>query len=607
MIGSNGRGFGRLKRLAVVLLCAIMVVSSFGCDNTGNTEGGASEKPSTVATATATADAEEKETGLLTEAPTLGATEEVTEEATEEATAEGTPEATDTPTEEATEIPSETATAVATEDTDSVTTDEPTEPVATSTPHAFNTLLPTKAPTAAPTKVPTAAPTKAPTAAPTKAPTAVPTKAPTAVPTKAPTATPTKAPTAVPTVAPTPVPEPTEIPALWPENETVSDTDYSLTFYWGPEMDNFTEAEIIRMKEAGFDIIPIQRFPWEYDKIKEVVKLLDKHGLKAAVRDGRMVELMEGTAEPTAEKIEEKVLKIVDFYKDCDNIAEWILYDEPGADKFSRLATAVKYFRQYSPNTKTYINLLPGYATTGQLQASNYTTYVQEFIKEVNPDYLCTDYYAFLSDGRRTDWAYTMNTLKIMGQRYGLETRFIALVSQHVPYKNVTLSELYWQANLSLLYGMKSLSWFTYSHENGYSNELIDVNGNATKHYYEVQTVNKTVRVLGNALYNTEVDKIFYAGNENTRPDKITAYKEYGRLGALISSKDMLISFYDNGYIMLMSNVSSGSARSTITAEIVRSLQWLNPETATWESISSCPFVSGNTVSLGAGDAILVR
>ena len=438
---------------------------------------------------------------------------------------------------------------------------------------------------------------------------------PTAIPgfTKKPASTPVSVVTAVP--AQTPVP--TATPAPLPQGETVADTDYSITFYWGPEYEDFTEAEVIRMKEAGFDVATVYNMPWgglyssqgiiSYRTIEECVQLLDKYGINASVHDGRLTGVL--TPNATYDQIERAVKRVSEVWSKYDNVTELYLFDEPSAEMFPTLAMAVELVRKYMPNCTTYINLLPYYATSDMTGTSSYKEYVETFMSTVDPDYISTDYYSFLVTGRRTTYAKQLEILKDLAERYGKETRLIVQLSEHMgAYKNITAEEIAWQANLALLYGMKQLSWYTYSHpitDSSSSNEMIDVNGNATQHYYEVQAENKVNRVLGNALYNTDVEAVFYIGTYVLGLDE---YESYGRLGSIISGNDMLVSFYDNdSYFMMMSQFSEGTKSSCVTADIVPFLQWLNPETATWEDIDSCPYVSGKTVTLTAGQAVLFR
>lgn len=395
----------------------------------------------------------------------------------------------------------------------------------------------------------------------------------------------------------------------------MADSDYSLTFYWGPVYKNFTEAEVIRMKNAGFDVATIYNFPWgdmsdgkvHYNHLQECVELLGKHGLNASVNDGRLTQVLTPTA--TREEIEKAVQRIAKAWEGYDNVTEFYLADEPSANMAPTLAIAVELMRKYFPNCTTYINLLPNYATPQMWGTATYEEYVELFAGTVKPHYLCTDYYAFLSNGRRDGYAANLEVLKNASEKYGLDTRLIVLCSEHLgAYKNVTRQEIAWQANLSLLYGTKQLSWYTYAHPEGdpsSKNEMIDINGNATQHYTDIQAQNAFTRVLGNALYPTRVDKVFSIG-EAVRG--LTEYTSYGKLGKIASSGDMLVSFYTNtSYIFLMSQHSGGNETSTLEAAVIPSLQWLNPETAAWESVASCPYVNGKKVTLAAGQAVLFR
>lgn len=48
--------------------------------------------------------------------------------------------------------------------------------------------------------------------------------------------------------------EPAEI------KEAVADTDYSITYYWGPPAGEFYRRTVLQMKEAGFDTDPAAAF-----------------------------------------------------------------------------------------------------------------------------------------------------------------------------------------------------------------------------------------------------------------------------------------------------------------------------------------------------------
>lgn len=401
-------------------------------------------------------------------------------------------------------------------------------------------------------------------------------------------------------------------------NEKIKASDYSITCYWAPDADNFTEAEITRMKDAGFDIIPIQRFPWQPQKIRSALALLAAQGLSAAVSDGRISELYTSD-EQSQEIIDSTVKEVVGYYSECTNIKEWIICDEPGASKFPVLAKIVDAFRRIDPERKTFINLLPIYAGAEMLGADTYSDYLDLFCKTVNPHYLCYDYYEFLGIGRTTQKRGTyftnLKAVKDVADKYGLETRIIVLLTEHGVYSNVTRAEIAWQANTSLLYGLKGLSYFTYSHPGDdtsfiWKNSMIDKNGEATQHYYDVQSENKITRVLGNALYHTSSDKVFKLNADGVTD--VEEYEKYGRLRS-VTGQNALIGFYDNGWFMIMSSCSASEEGScTVTANKIKgTLLWLNPDSACWEYADTCSYITENsgggyTISLPAGQALLL-
>ncbi|MFR1518594.1 MAG: hypothetical protein ACLSVG_07450 [Clostridia bacterium] len=399
--------------------------------------------------------------------------------------------------------------------------------------------------------------------------------------------------------------------------ETVEDTDYSITYYWGPPLKDFNEETVVQMKEAGFDTIPLQRFPENIDSLKSAVELLEKHGLFAAVCDGRITDLYNASYVPSQKRIDAAVTEVVEDYKEYGNIREWILCDEPSPAKFKVLGRLVDAFRRIDPERKTFINLLPLYAPAEALTIS-YQEYIDSFCETVKPDYLCYDYYDFLgsgtTDSRRGTYLQNMEIIKKAAEKYDLETRVIVLLTEHGDYSNVTAAEIAWQANFSLLYGMKCLSYFTYWEPDDpnftWSNAMVDIHGTVLQHYYDVQKENKTTRVLGNALYNTNCDKVFLIDTDLV--SGADTYESYGTLGK-VSGEDFLAGFYENGWFLLMNaNTVSGKERTLITEELKDGLFWLNTETKRWESIHSCPFIEQKfdgryEIRLDAGRAVLLR
>ena len=248
-------------------------------------------------------------------------------------------------------------------------------------------------------------------------------------------------------------------------NHYFPDTDYSITYYWGPSASEFTEDVVIKMKDAGFDIVPLQRFAYDYEMNKTALALLKKHGLNAAVSDGRISDLYYNDAQQ--EEVDRVVAEVVDFYKDFDNIREWIICDEPAAAKFDVIGRITDAIHRFSPGIKAYVNLLPTYAPPEMLGTDTYEEYLSSFCEKTDPDYICFDYYDLLGEeetvSHRGLYLENHEIARLIGKKYNKENRVIVLLIKHGPYSNVSYTEVVWQSNLSLLFGNKSLSFFTFS------------------------------------------------------------------------------------------------------------------------------------------------
>lgn len=404
--------------------------------------------------------------------------------------------------------------------------------------------------------------------------------------------------------------------------ETVPDTDYSITYYWGPSASEFTEDVVIKMKEAGFDIVPLQRFSYDYEMNKTALALLKKHGLNAAVSDGRISDLYYNDA--PQEEVDRVVAEVIDYYKDFDIVREWIICDEPAAAKFDVIARITDAIHRFSPGIKAYVNLLPNYAPPEMLGTDTYEEYLSSFCEKTNPDYICFDYYDLLGDeetvSHRGLYLENHEIARLMGKKYNKENRVIVLLIKHGPYSNVSYTEVVWQSNLSLLFGNKSLSFFTFSLPTEdpnfvWSDAMVEGDGTTTPHYDYVKKANKTTRVLGNALYDTDVTGVYCIDNTNTASYTIgiPMYEPSGALGKISGGRDMLVSFYENGSFLLMNGNSFDDMPSTLTTKTIKgNLQWLNPQTSRWESIHSSPYIKQNSdagydITLNSAEAVLLR
>jgi hypothetical protein len=75
--------------------------------------------------------------------------------------------------------------------------------------------------------------------------------------------------------------------------------------------------------------------------------------------------------------------------------------------QFPELANLSAQVAALYPGSLRFINLLPNYAGA-PVGGSNYTNYVDAFVREVDPDVLCVDHYPFfeLPDGAKTKGSF---------------------------------------------------------------------------------------------------------------------------------------------------------------------------------------------------------
>eukprot|EP01043_Picozoa_sp_COSAG02_P032589 COSAG02_NODE_2183_length_9581_cov_22.013394_9_plen_241_part_00 len=71
------------------------------------------------------------------------------------------------------------------------------------------------------------------------------------------------------------------------------------------------------------------------------------------------------------------------------------LADEPAVSAFPRLANISRQVAALYPGRIRFINLLPNYASSAAYNATNYSAYIDAFVKELQPDIISMDHCKF--------------------------------------------------------------------------------------------------------------------------------------------------------------------------------------------------------------------
>ncbi|MBV9468490.1 MAG: hypothetical protein JO316_15180 [Abitibacteriaceae bacterium] len=288
--------------------------------------------------------------------------------------------------------------------------------------------------------------------------------------------------------------------------------EFPISFWCAPP-DEFTTVERYReIKAAGFTyVMPPCGGAAAPERNRKILEVCAVVGLKAFIQDSRLPTSIGGNAAAKAQ-----IDAVIRDYQGYAALAGYFLGDEPGARAFTGLGEVVDYLRQHDPQHYTYLNLLPNYATAGQLGVPTYEQYVQQFAEQVQPFVLSYDHYHFTTGGDRGLFFSNLAAMREASARFHLPFWQIVLCVQHGPYRNLTERELRYEAMQTLVYGGKGLMWFTYWQPNdpsfNWAHAMIDVKGIPDPHYTMVQRINGEVQAIGTELLKAHPTYIFHSG-----------------------------------------------------------------------------------------------
>jgi hypothetical protein len=224
--------------------------------------------------------------------------------------------------------------------------------------------------------------------------------------------------------------------------------------------------------------------------------------------------------------IDNGIAEMVKTSGNGEAVLGYAIMDEPGVAAFAKLAAAVAAVRKHAPGKLGHINLYPNYATLGasdtsQLGAPSYDEYLERFVAEVQPQFVCYDNYMvqYSDDLRDPHKAalYFSNLLAVrkVAARHGLP--FWNVVCCNQIRKTTTIpspANLAVQAYTSLAAGARGITWFKYN-QGAYAYAPIDAAGRRTEAWQYLRTVNEQVRVLGPIMNRLTSTGVFFTAGQS--------------------------------------------------------------------------------------------
>ncbi len=415
-----------------------------------------------------------------------------------------------------------------------------------------------------------------------------------------PTATPTPKPTNTPKPTATPTPKPTATP------KSTYKKQFDITFFKAIYARNLDETQIKYMKEAGFTLASVE--DWgdsvthdEYVKnMDKVLKLLDKYGIRANVSDWVALWLNLGNDGGSAicsysgDKLIPCIKQMINDYSKYSNVTDYFIKDEPNDISDSALyplKQAINYIRNNDSGKEGYINLLPNYASQIGVNVSNYRSkYLEPFVKYVKPAVVSVDHYpSMFSGGNVNDSkiAYYANLKDIydVSEKYNAIPMMIVLVTKHLNFKNLSRNEIAYQVSVSLAFGMRRISYFTYSIDDSdpkWSDSIIDRNHKRTQHYYDVQAVNKWAYKIGTYLFDKKNVGV-YGFNEVSQ---ISDYNKTGYNDIKASKAGIISKFSDHSYMLVNTEILPTPTDNTFTFSTMEGLSYYDTDSSKWVKIT---------------------
>lgn len=281
------------------------------------------------------------------------------------------------------------------------------------------------------------------------------------------------------------------------------------------------------LKPEEFAILPWGGTPGNLDVLNEIkqcgfnlagfvavsdLDAVSEAGLQCLVSDGS-VHVGDTEAKLDQAEIDKRVQALVDRVKDHKAVYGFYLRDEPGANAFPGLGRWAAAFAKAAPKALPYINLLPNYATPGQLNAETYDGYLESFVEKVHPKFISYDHYALMDDGTlRGGYFQNLESMRAAALRHNLPFWNIVLSNSHFHYAEPTPAGFRFQAYTTLAYGARGISYFTYfaPQIGNYRLAPIDQHGNKTLTWDMLRDVNMQIHRLGPTYLKLKSINVFH-------------------------------------------------------------------------------------------------
>lgn len=295
------------------------------------------------------------------------------------------------------------------------------------------------------------------------------------------------------------------------------------------------EAALEEIRECGFNLAGFIS-PDDLDKVS-------KAGLKCIVIDGGN-HVGDAEAQLDEKEIAKRVEALTTRTSKHPAVFGYYLRDEPSTSAYPGLGRWSAAYRKAAPDALPYINLLPNYASAGQLGAPTYEEYLESFVKTVKPKFISYDHYALMDDGSlRGGYYQNLEAVRKSALKHSLPFWNIVLSNAHFRYAEPSYAGLRFQLYTTLAYGGRGISYFTYFAPKigNYRLAPIDQFGHKTATWDMLRSVNLQLHKLGPTYVTLKSVNVFHHPSVPEGCSGISSSKHL----ATVSGDDLLVGEFE--------------------------------------------------------------
>ena len=374
--------------------------------------------------------------------------------------------------------------------------------------------------------------------------------------------------------------------------------------------------------EAGINVIDISGLSRE--ATQKVLEYCDQRGdVKCIVYDGLVSNVCNRirTDGEFLDNWDEYVRRAVESYSGYSSLYGYGITDEPTPNEsvFKKIRDICTLFEELDPARMQYVNQLP-------YNTFYHPNIYEDFLRITDVKLISYDKYVFNdANGKENAPIYEYYRNLAMAReaalKYDAEFMNIALLLKHgfkeeLIYRDISEAELSWQAYASLAYGVSAFSYFTYwtpasVGTDGWWNDeeggAISVDGEKTKHYYDLQNVNKELQIVGDVLVDRKTTAVFHTVpktiiiKDSPEDEEYVVGPEFTGYGTIeeIISPAVTVGFFEDDF-MLLANEDFDNAID-VELKTTSKLLILNNETGEWSELDE------NSLAIKAGGAALIK